>query len=141
MFKSGVQLYQRGEIAPAVEKAREALRIFEQLYPKSEYPDGHPYVAASLNWMGFLLHAQGTDGVGARLSRTGAGDARDPLPQGALSGGTPRPGRRLNNLGNLLRAQGAFGRRGDISSGRWRCTRPSTPRSVIRRDTPTWPGA
>jgi len=40
------QLFQRGQAAEAIAKAREALKIRQQLYPASKYPDGHPDVAA-----------------------------------------------------------------------------------------------
>ena len=46
----------------------------------------------------------------------------------------------LNNLGYAAPDPGGLRRRrGRISSGRWRWTRPSTPRSGIPRATPTWP--
>ena len=83
-----------GQIAPALEKIKQALEIHERLYPKSEYPDGHPDLATS---------------------QTG--------------------------WASCSRPRGPTARRGAITSGRWRCARPSTPRSGIRRDTPTWPPA
>ena len=66
--------------------------MHQALYPKEQYPQGHPDLATS-----------------------------------------------LNNLGALLQAQGEYGEARGYSSGRWRCARPSTPRTGIRRDTPTWP--
>ena len=69
-----------------------ALAMYQALYPKERYPQGHPALASS-----------------------------------------------LNNLGCLLQDQGAHGEARGYLERRWRCTRPSTPRSGIRRGTPTWP--
>ena len=65
--------------------------MWESLYPKERYPQGHPSLATS-----------------------------------------------LSSLGVVLQAQGAYGEAGGISSGRWRCARPSFPRRNIRKATPTW---
>ena len=37
--KEGSQLYRQGQYAPAVERLREALRIWEAIYSKERYPD------------------------------------------------------------------------------------------------------
>ena len=96
LYQAGFQLYQRGAISPAIEKTRQSLQIRERLYPKSEFLEGHPDLANSMNAMGFLLEVQErAHGRGAGLFRAGAGDE----------------------------------------------ARPSTPRSDIRRATPTWPTA
>ena len=56
--QSGLMLNLRGEIAPAMEKMKQALQVRDRLYPKSEYPDGHPDLAASLSGMGVVLKAR-----------------------------------------------------------------------------------
>src|SRR5207248_1247242 len=62
LHNAGFPLYQRGQFGPALEKAGQALRIRERLYPKPEFPQGHSELAESLNAMGLLLQAQGLYG-------------------------------------------------------------------------------
>ena len=64
-LEAGGQAYQRGDLTTAVEEARKSVQLFEQLYPKSDYPQGHTDLANSLNGLGYLLKAQGDYG-GAR---------------------------------------------------------------------------
>src|SRR5262245_64161046 len=54
-----VELYQRGEYAPATDLLRQALAMLQKLYPKGRHPQGHPDLATSLNNLGALLEAQG----------------------------------------------------------------------------------
>ncbi len=63
MSKAGSQLYQRGAIwHRRGEDPTGVSRLFERLYPKSDFPKGHPDLATSLNNLGFLLQAQGAYG-------------------------------------------------------------------------------
>ena len=84
-FKAGQQAYQRGDLTTAVEETRQSLRLFERLYPKTDYPKGHPDLATSLHNLGLVLQSQGDLRRGAGVLRAGAGDVRGPLPQGPLS--------------------------------------------------------
>ena len=72
------------ELTTAVEETRKSVRLFEHLYSRIDYPNGHPDLATSLNNLGHLLEAQGTT-AGRGILRAGAGDAPGPLPQGSLS--------------------------------------------------------
>src|SRR5262245_3238756 len=53
------QHYQRGELLPATDKARQALTLRRQLYSKAHFPQGHPDLALSLHNLGFFLQARG----------------------------------------------------------------------------------
>ncbi len=117
---ASLQAAQRGDLTTALEKARQLLRIMERLYPKDGYPQGHPDLAASLNNLGYLLHAQGDYGEGAGVLRAGADDVRGHLPQGPPPAGTPRSGPQSQRPGRLLAAQGDYGGAQGTTSGRWR---------------------
>src|SRR5262245_50087613 len=55
----GDRYYRAGNYAKAIEVVREALDIRRALYPKAQYPDGHPQLAQSISWLGFLHQAAG----------------------------------------------------------------------------------
>src|SRR5262245_24707541 len=65
LHEAGLQCYQRGDLVTAVDKVRQSLQLFELLYPKERYPQGHPDLANSLDNLGVLLRDQGDYG-GAR---------------------------------------------------------------------------
>jgi tetratricopeptide (TPR) repeat protein len=54
-----VQLYQQGKFAEATKLMKQALAMRQRLYPKAQYPQGHPDLADSLNNLGVLLREQG----------------------------------------------------------------------------------
>ena len=138
---AGYQLYGRGDVASALEKSKQLLQIREQLYPKSEYPDGHHMVALGVLRVGELLEVQGAyrDAQGYYERALAMFEALFPKERDPQ--GHPILAQILNDLGVVLHAQGAFGEGGAITSGHWRCARRSTPRSGIHRGTPTWPKA
>ena len=108
LFQAGDQAYQQGDLVKAVAKIRESLRIREELYPKDQYPQGHPDLADALNAMGFLLQAQGSYGERGVL-RASAGDAPVAVPEGALPAGPPRPGHQPEQPGLPAPGQGSYG--------------------------------
>ncbi len=107
--KAGEQAYQRGALSTAVAETRKSHQLLERLYPKTDYPQGHPELARSLNVLAYLLRVQGDFG-GARgyLERAMAMNQalypKDRFPQGhpGLAAG-------LNNLGQLLQDQEDYG--------------------------------
>jgi CHAT domain-containing protein/tetratricopeptide (TPR) repeat protein len=109
LLKAGAQTYQRGELTTAVEETRQSLRLLERLYPKTDYPDGHPDLATSLNNLGLLLRDQGDYG-GSRGYYERALAMRQALyPKDRYPHGHPHLAASLNNLGGLLRDQGDYG--------------------------------
>jgi CHAT domain-containing protein/tetratricopeptide (TPR) repeat protein len=109
LLKAGGQSYQRGELTTAVEETRKSVRLFERLYPKTDYPDGHPNLAVSLNNLGELLRARGDYG-GARGYHERALAMRQALyPKDRFPRGHPDLANSLNNLGTLRRDQGDYG--------------------------------
>src|SRR4051812_42667337 len=59
LINEGMRLYQRGRPTEAVDKFRQSLKIRQQLFPRSKYPDGHPDLATSFTAMGFVLQSVG----------------------------------------------------------------------------------
>jgi CHAT domain-containing protein len=55
----GSLLEARGEYARAEAFFREALAMVRSLYPRAQFPDGHPLLARILNRLGFLQQARG----------------------------------------------------------------------------------
>lgn len=105
LFQSGFQLNQRWAIASAVEKMQQALQMRERLYPKSEHPASHADLANSL---GAVLEAQGNYGAARgyldqALAMRQALYPKERYPDGHLDLAIS-----LNNLGALLRDQGAY---------------------------------
>ncbi len=110
LFDGGYQRYQRGQIAAALDRVRQVIQIQELLYPKGEYPDGHPDLAESLNAMGFLLKAQGasSEALGyyeRALKMRQALYRKEQYPRGH-----PDLAKSLNEMGVLLNAQGRLRR-------------------------------
>src|SRR5262245_60730659 len=44
-----------GKFAEATRQMERALALFEELYPKDQFPQGHPNLAGGLNNLGFCL--------------------------------------------------------------------------------------
>jgi CHAT domain-containing protein/Tfp pilus assembly protein PilF len=49
------QLYQQGQLAPATKLLEQALALYQRLYAKAEYPQGHPTLAQTLANLSMLL--------------------------------------------------------------------------------------
>jgi CHAT domain-containing protein/tetratricopeptide (TPR) repeat protein len=108
-LNAGFQLYQRGEFGPALEKTRQSLRIRERLYPRSEFPHGHPDLAEALNGAGILLQAQGSYSEARGYFQRALVMRKALYPRKRYPQGHPFLANSLNNLGALLQAQGSYG--------------------------------
>src|SRR2546426_761060 len=62
LSRQGGLLQEQGEYGKAMTCYQQALEMCQQLYPKEQYPQGHPELAISLNNLGELLKAQGEYG-------------------------------------------------------------------------------
>jgi tetratricopeptide (TPR) repeat protein len=81
----------------------------QSLYPKDRYPQGHPYLAGSLNNLGNLLQAQGSYSEARGYYERALAMHRSLYPQERYPQGHPELATSLNNLGSLLQAQGSYG--------------------------------
>jgi CHAT domain-containing protein/Tfp pilus assembly protein PilF len=102
--------YQEGKYQDASKMAREALRIRRRLYPKKQYPDGHPDLARSLNNLGSLLQAQGEYAQAEPFLRDALAMYQKLYPKARYPDGHLHLATSLNNLGGLLQAQGEYAR-------------------------------
>ena len=79
----------QGEFGEARGYYERALVMFQALYPKEKYPQGHPSLATSLNSLGCVLTAQGAYGeAGVYFERALAMNRRS-TPSCAFRRGTP----------------------------------------------------
>ncbi len=108
-YQAGFQLYQRGEVGLAIDRTREALQIHERLYPRSEFPQGHPDLANNLNNLGALLQAQGVSGEARGYYERALAMRQALYPKEQHPRGHPDLANSLNNLGSLLQNQGGSG--------------------------------
>ena len=66
--------------------------MYQKLYPKDSYPQGHPDLATSLNNLGFLLQAQGEYGKAEPFFRQALAMYQKLYPKEKYPAGPPRPG-------------------------------------------------
>jgi tetratricopeptide (TPR) repeat protein len=57
--QQGRKLFEQGKLVEATKVQKQALAIFERLYPKEKYRRGHPDLAICLNSLAFLSDFQG----------------------------------------------------------------------------------
>src|SRR5437899_970979 len=67
--RRAVALYHAGRGPEATKVFADVLRMREGLYPKARYPQGHPDLAGSLNWLAFLHSTQGQNAKAEPLYR------------------------------------------------------------------------
>ena len=100
---AGFKASQAGKYQDAAEAWQEALKIARQLYPESEFPDGHPNLATSLNNLAVLYESQGKYADAETLSKNALEMRRRLFKGDHLS-----VARSLNNLGALYKSQGKY---------------------------------
>ncbi len=103
------QLYQGGRVVEATDLAVQALEKRRVLFPKSDFPQGHLDLAASLNNLGVLLKARGEYGTAESLQREALAMRRALYPKATFPDGHPRLVASLNNLAHLFLARGDYG--------------------------------
>ncbi len=95
--------YRAGQYEKAAKDAKQALALRRQLYPSSEYPDGHADLAGSLSAVGSILTLQGVYPAARSYLEQALAMRRRLFPAGH-----PDLARSLNNLGFLLEKQGEY---------------------------------
>jgi CHAT domain-containing protein/Tfp pilus assembly protein PilF len=104
------QRYQQGRYAETTKLLHQVLEIAKRLYPKEQYPQGHPNLATSLNHLGLSLRAQGEYGRALPYLQDALAMRQKLYPKEKYAQGHPHLAESLNNLGNLLHVQGEYGR-------------------------------
>jgi CHAT domain-containing protein/Tfp pilus assembly protein PilF len=102
------QLYQKGQYAEAAKLMKQVLEIDDTLYPKSKYPQGHLYLATSLNNLGFMLSAQGEYTEALAYYQRALAMFEALFPKTKFPQGHPNLANNLNCLGALLQGQGEY---------------------------------
>lgn len=101
-----VQLFQTGRPAEAVAKFRQSLKINQELYPASRFPEGHSVVATSLNNLGMALQAMGQAERAVPFFNQALAMVRTLYPESRFPLGHVRIAQGLHNLGFALRDSG-----------------------------------
>jgi CHAT domain-containing protein/tetratricopeptide (TPR) repeat protein len=101
LWSTAGKAFQAGKLADAEKPCREALEIARRLYPVDEFPNGHPFLAGSLNNMALVYRAQGKL-AGAEVLLRAAIDVHKRL----FKGDRTDLAQSLGNLGVLCTEQG-----------------------------------
>ena len=102
----GMKLYQAARFPDAEKMFRQILELRRKLYPPSQFPDGHPDLAESLNNLAFLLQAQGQLTQAETLYRDALAMHQKLYPPDRFPQGHLNLVAGLNNLAELLQAKG-----------------------------------
>jgi CHAT domain-containing protein/Tfp pilus assembly protein PilF len=106
--EQAVQLYQQGKFAEATKMMKQALAMYQRLYPRGKYPQGHPDLATSLHNLGTLLWAQGEYAAARPYLEQALAMRQRLYPKAQYPQGHPDLAQSLNNLGALLQAEGEY---------------------------------
>jgi len=100
----GDKLFHQAQLATATDQLQKALALRQRVYSRDKYPDGHPALAQSLNWLGIVLQAQGEYGKAEPFYRQGLDMYQALYPKAHYPDGHPNLASSLGNLGGLLQA-------------------------------------
>jgi CHAT domain-containing protein/tetratricopeptide (TPR) repeat protein len=106
----GVVLYGLGKLAAATDRLRKALELYQQVYSRDRYPDGHPDLAHSLSNVGLVLHQQEKYGQAEPFLRRAVAMYQALYPKDRYPDGHRLLALSLGNLGAVLQAQGEYGK-------------------------------
>jgi CHAT domain-containing protein len=108
--KEGLQQLQRGNLVKATELFLEVLALDRTLYPKKDFPDGHLYLAASINNLAFLYKTAGNYGKAEPLYREALAMYRQLFPRDKYPDGHPTLATSISNLASLHEEVGDHGK-------------------------------
>ena len=108
--ESGGRLYQAGKFQEAEQTWRQELALYQRLYPRTQFPEGHPTLAQNLNNLGILLQQQGQLGQAKHFHRQALEAYQRLYPPTRFPEGHPDIASSLNNLGILEQETGRFAR-------------------------------
>jgi CHAT domain-containing protein/Tfp pilus assembly protein PilF len=103
-----VRLYQQGQYAAATKVLQQAIALFDRLYPKERYPQGHPHLATSLDNLGVLLGKLGEYGRAMDYAQKALVMRQRLYPKERYPQGHPHLATSLNNLSLLQHSQGEY---------------------------------
>jgi hypothetical protein len=101
-------LNSQGDYTKAEPYYRDALAMYQALFPKDRYPQGHPALALSLNNLGALLLARGEYAKAEAYWREALAMRQALYPKPRYLQGHPDLALSLNNLGALFLEHGEY---------------------------------
>jgi CHAT domain-containing protein/Tfp pilus assembly protein PilF len=104
----GAVLVAQGDYDAALDVFRRTLGMFQVLYPKDKFPQGHANLAESLNNLGMVLNLQGEYAQALDHYRRAQRLAQALFPKEKFPQGSLVLAGCLNNLGALLQKQGEY---------------------------------
>lgn len=108
LINAGDKAYRTGKYQEAGKAWNEALRIARRLYPKDDYPNGHTYLATSLNLMGILFHKQERPSEAEPFYKEALDLYRRLYPPGKFPNGLRELDNCLTSLVDVLHTQGKY---------------------------------
>jgi CHAT domain-containing protein/tetratricopeptide (TPR) repeat protein len=108
LANEGARLYQQGKALDALTKFQQALEIRQKLYTGPNYPNGHPYLAATIGWMGAAHKAAGSPDKAMPFMEQALAMYRKLYPKSEYPNGQADLARSLNNVGLLFDVMGAY---------------------------------
>ncbi|MEM5871666.1 MAG: tetratricopeptide repeat protein, partial [Candidatus Aenigmatarchaeota archaeon] len=103
------QVYSRlQDLENSIKYASLAINIARKLYPTSEYPEGHPFLATSINNLGFLYLEKGEYSKAEGLLEEGLQMLRNIYSKERYPEGHPDLATSINNLGLLYQEKGEY---------------------------------
>jgi CHAT domain-containing protein/Tfp pilus assembly protein PilF len=105
----GVALYGRAQLPAATDRLRQALDLYQRVYSRDKYPDGHTDLAGCLSWLAAVLEAQGRYEQAEPFFRRALALYQALYPREKYPDGHPDLASCLSNLGLLLQTEGEYG--------------------------------
>jgi CHAT domain-containing protein/Tfp pilus assembly protein PilF len=102
------QLYDQARYPQATELLQKALALKKELYPRSQYPQGHPDLAKTVNYLGLFQSTQGEYGKAEAAYLEALAMRRTLYPKHEYPHGHPDLAESLANVGLALRHQGEY---------------------------------
>jgi tetratricopeptide (TPR) repeat protein/CHAT domain-containing protein len=106
VFGEFVRFYGQGKLEEALSRAERAVALSRQLFPKDQYPDGHPAIAGSLNNVGNVLEMLGRLEPALEHMQQALDMHRKAFPPQRFPDGHVELARNLNNVGVVLTSLG-----------------------------------
>jgi CHAT domain-containing protein len=106
--EEGEQQYQRGNLVKARESFRELVEVGRALYPKEQFPDGHPALAAGLSWLARVYDKAREYSQAEACYRQALAMYRALYPKKKYPQGHSDLAVTINNLGFMYQSAGEF---------------------------------
>ncbi len=110
LYQEGAGLYRQARLVEATERLRQAAELFQRVYSREQFPEGHAELAAILSAVAGLIHDQGEHARAEPFYRQALQMYQTLYPRDKFQDGHPHLAASLNNLGLVLKEQGEYAR-------------------------------